>query len=269
MGMIRRSNPPAGSSMAAIPAIFAVLGLALTVELALLANQDGGMKSAYDSAPVCASAADISSCRFQGPARIVRTSTDKQGNPSVDVTFAQLGGRQASAHLDQAYTPEWQTWQVESQVNAELWSGRLVLVADVKTLSNPDTFPVSALVTWTWIAGAGTLAMGALFAWLFVRYRRAASERKAKLAIEAAEHPLATQRLPLTPEMTTFLQSEAALAKHPIQVVLFILLLASIIPAVFSVVFILRAICSTQERRSSGRPSSGWVGLWPGGSFTP
>jgi hypothetical protein len=209
-----------------------------TVALAFIAYQAVSTTSTYDSAPVCASTTDISSCRFQGPARIVRLSTDKQGDPSVDVTFVQLGARVDSAHLDKAFTSEWQTLQVEGQVNAELWNSRLTAVAGVKTLSNPDTFPASALVTWTWISAAVTLLLVAVGLWWLRLSRRIARERQSERAAEAVAHPTATQQMPLTPDMTGFLKSDTAVVRNPLRVVLPILGAAAIIPAVFSAVFI-------------------------------
>jgi hypothetical protein len=228
------------SSLGLVVGIFGVLGLVLTVELAVIANQEGGAKSAYDSAPTCVSTADISNCRFLGPARIVRTWTDK-GRPAVDLAFNQLGGRKASADFDPSTPSEWQRWNVEDQVDAELWQGRLMMVGGARTVYNPDTFAASNYATATWISGPVTLALGALFAWWLVLYRRETRQRAAQLSIEAAEHPASTQQLPLTQDMTSFLNSDVAIAKNPFQTVLVILGFAAVIPAFFSVVFILQS----------------------------
>ena len=245
MGIVRRSNQPWWQTAASVAGILGVFGLVYTAALAFLAYQAVSTKSAYDSAPVCASATDISGCRFQGPAHIVRTWTDRQGDPAVEVTFDQLRGRLESASLDKALTSQWQTWQVESQVNAELWNSRLVVVAGIKTFSNPDNNLASAIVNWTWISGAITLPLVAVGVWWFRLSRRIARARQGQRAAEATAHPTATRELPLTPEMTAFLNSEAAVARHPVRTVLPTLGAAAVFPAVFT------AVLAAQNRLST------------------
>src|SRR5260370_24635200 len=57
--------------------------------------------------------------------------------------------------------------------------------------------------------------------------------------MEAAEQPASADQLPLTADMTSFLKQEAALGQHPYQIVMAILGAAAIIPALFSIVFLI------------------------------
>lgn len=254
MGMVRRSNPPWWQTAASIAGFAGGFGVFYTIALALILYQAVSTASAYDLAPVCASAVDISSCRFQGPARIVRTWTNRQGDPSVDVTFAQLGGKLESATLDKAFTSQWQAWQIESEVNAELWNGRLVVVDGVTTLSNPDSFP-SPLVVVTLISGAVTLPLVAVGVWWFRLSRHMARAGQSQRATDAAAHPTVTHELPLTQEMIAFLKTEAQSARHPGRTMLPILGAAALFPAVFTTVL-------AAQNRLSAFPvviAIGWV----------
>jgi hypothetical protein len=239
MGIVKSSSPPFGQTMLWFFGVLGVLGLVFTAGLTYYAVWQGSQKSAYDSAPICTSTAAISGCRFQGPARVVRTYNSK-GTNAVDVAFDELNGRVDTGYIDGAYTSEWQSWQANSSLNAELWNGRLVQLADVKTEGNPDTYQVSGYTTAAWVSGAVSLALSALLLWWLPIHRRQAAERMARLAITSAEHPLATQQLPVTAEMTSYLEKEASLARHPVQVVVVILGAAAILPVVFSIVFILQ-----------------------------
>ena len=218
--------------------MFFVLGVIWTVGLVYFGTTFLARSSAYDSAPICNSAADISHCRYQGPAHIVRMWTHKS-NPAVDVAFDQLEGRMVSTDLDQAYTSQWQSWHIQDQVTAELWDGRLTVVAGLKTFDNPSTFPASNYALAEWISGAITLAFGGLFAWLLVLYRRAARVHQSLLS-ESAVNPAVVQELPLTAAFTGYLQSEVVIAKNPLQTILFTLGLAAIIPTFFSIVFLIQ-----------------------------
>jgi hypothetical protein len=155
-----------GSNLA-IVGVFVVLGLAVTIEFAIGGAQLLGDAAAYDRAPVCASTADVSACRFQGPARIVRTYVDKQ-NPGVEVAFDQLGGVKASALLDPNAPLHWQLWKPEDQVNAELWRGHLTLIDGVWTGSNPDMHQGAGLTAAAWIAGPLSVLLAAGFLWMWV-----------------------------------------------------------------------------------------------------
>lgn len=237
MGLVERPKPTYMRTTLGFLGVFGVLGLFMTFVLASLGSQEEGLKSAYDAAPVCVSTGDVSSCRFQGPARIVRTYTDKS-NQAVDVAFDQLGGRVVSADLDPNYPVEWQRWKAEDVVDAELWRGRLTTVGGGRTTSNPDSLVGSDYTKAAWISGPISIVMSLLLGWWFVLYRRDTQEHAARWSIEAAEHPTSTQQLPLTADMASFLKQEAALGQHPYQVVIAILGAAAILPTLFSVVFL-------------------------------
>ena len=242
MGIIRRQPQPfwkSGQNVALL-GTFVAVGLISTVVLVLAETQMASEKVAYASTPICTSTADVSSCRFQGPARIVRTYIDKKYQ-AVEVAFDQLGGRKASADLALNHPSEWQRWTVEDQVQAELWRNRLTLVDGTPTVYDPDNLQ-SDFGPVPWISGTLTVLLGVAFAWWFVIYRRARRADAIRLATEEAELPTTTQQLPLTPEMSVFLQSDAEAAAHPVQTVLGILSFASVIPAVFTVVFALERI---------------------------
>src|SRR5260370_22835591 len=115
MGLIQRPGPPYLRTTFGFLGFFGLLGLVVTFVLASVGSQQSGLTSAYDSAPVCVSTADISSCRFQGSARIVRTYTDKN-NQAVDVAFDHLAGRVVSAYLDPNYPVQWQGRKAEAAV---------------------------------------------------------------------------------------------------------------------------------------------------------
>lgn len=242
MGIVSRQSQPfwkSGQNVALL-GVWVVLGLSLTVILVLVETQTTSLKVAHQSAPTCTSNADVSSCRFQGPARIVRTYMDKKYQ-AVEVAFDQLGGRKASAELALNYPSEWQRWKVEDQVQAELWKDRLTLVDGTPTQYDPDILQ-SDLGPVPFISGAVTVLLGAVLMWWFVIYRRARRADRIRLATEEAELPTTTQQLPLTPEMSAFLQSDAEAAAHPVQTVLGILAFASVVPAVFTVVFALERV---------------------------
>jgi hypothetical protein len=239
MGIVKSSSPPFWQTMLWFFGVIGLVGLVFTAGLTYYTVWQGSQKSAYDSAPTCTSTAAISGCRFHGPARVVRTWT-KNGTMAVDVAFDQLGGRVVTGYIDGAYTSEWQGWQANSSLDAELWNGRLVQLADVKTQGNPDTYAVSDYTTAAWISGGVSLGLSALLLWWLPIHRRQAMERDGRLAIISAEHPLTTQQLPLTEDMASYLEKEASLARNPVQVVLVILGAAAILPAVFSIVFVLQ-----------------------------
>lgn len=240
MAVVKRQPVPWWQSGAnvGVLAIFLVLSFAWTVSLAYFGSVMVGRTNAYDSAPVCTSSADLSSCRFLGSARVVRTWMDKQ-HPAVDVAFDQLGGLKTTAEFDPNAPIEWQRWQPEDQLKVELWQGSVTVVEGVRTLSNPDALSAGNYVIAAWVTAPITLALAIAFTWWLVVYRRARRLRMAQRAAEDAAHPMATEQLPLTPEMTSFLQKEADLAAHPIQGTLAILGLASVIPAIGSVLFAL------------------------------
>src|SRR5260370_5815685 len=238
MGLIQRPGPPYVRTTFGFLGFFGLLGLVVTFVLASVGSQQRGLTSAYASAPVCVSTADISSGRFQGSARIVRTFTCKN-TQLVDVGFALLGGRVVSAYCDRNYPVDWQRWKAEDVVDAELWRGRLKTVGGGRTTSTPDSYAGSDYTKAAWISGPISIVLSVLLVLWFVLYRRDTQERAARLSIEAAEHPASADQLPLTADMTSFLKQEAALGQHPYQIVMAILGAAAIIPALFSIVFLI------------------------------
>lgn len=228
-------------SILVIIGMFLVLGAALTIESAIVGGQEMAKTAAYDNAKVCLSIAAISDCRFQGPARIVRTYMHKDYR-SVEVAFDQLGGLHVSADINPNEPSEWQRWKPEDQVNAELWNGLLTVVDSARTESNPDYFQGTGITIMAWIAGPITLLLAAAFMWTWVMWRRQRRRLATRLATEEESHPVTTQQLLLTPEMSDFLRKEAELAARPISMALVVLGLASVVPAFFTVLFALRGI---------------------------
>lgn len=151
-----------------------VLLIAISVEVVVGALRFGSEQRAYDATPLCSSTADIAKCRFQGPARIVTRWRDKHGAPNVEVAFVQLGGLKADAALDGS-PPEWERWQPEDQVPAELWHGKLTLVDGARTLANPDVF-VGNFIPAAYIIPPIALALLAVFAFWGRAYRHATSD---------------------------------------------------------------------------------------------
>ena len=170
----------------------AVIALAAAGALASVADLQTRERAAYDAAPVCSSAADVSSCRFDGQGRIVDTSTS-QGKPSVDVQLDELG-KLYNAQLDGAYTSKWQKWGVNQTVEAEVFHGSLVKVDGLQTTSNPDTFAISGYRAAAIVALALFVIFGIPFVWLAVLYRR---EMQYRRRVVAGEVP-GLQPLPIT-----------------------------------------------------------------------
>src|SRR5712691_6810589 len=104
----RPQDPGAAAMMAIVGAIGAVLGLALTIFLVHIDLDYSSQTSAYDSAPVCAPAAGISDCRYQGAAEIASKSTGSDGSPVARLSFPGLDGRTFDAYLDKSHLDRWQ-----------------------------------------------------------------------------------------------------------------------------------------------------------------
>lgn len=230
----------------AIVGVFVVLGLAATIESAIVSAQLLGDAAAYDRAPVCASIADGSACRFQGPARIVRTYMDKQ-YPAVEVAFDQLGGVKATALLDPNGPLQWQRWRPEDRVNAELWRGHLTLIDGVWTGSNPDMHQGGGLTAAGWIAGSFSVLLAAGFLWMWVEWRRGRRTSMMRLAAETAGHTESTTQLPLTQDMVEFLKKDSSAADRPLETALVILGMAAVAPAFFTILFVLSGVALSQS----------------------
>lgn len=100
--------------------------------------------------------------------------------------------------------------------------------------------PGSTIVAW--VAGTITIFLAAAFAWIWVKWRRGRRARALRLAAENAGHPLGTEQLPLTPEMSAYLHKEADEAAHPVSTTLVILGMFSVIPAFFTVLFAISGV---------------------------
>lgn len=229
----RSTDPPFWQSVSFLGfmGFVVVMGLGFTGVFASVGDLMRSETSSYDAAPVCASAADLSSCRFDGKGRIAGTSTHS-GNLTVDVTFDQLN-RNVTAELDPAYASQWRTWEVDSVVDAELWHGRVVKVAGLKTRENPDTYPAISYTMATIVFGAITVVLTAILAWLLLLYRQVLKARKQILSGGVP----GTQVLALTPDMEGLLGREAARVKNPRQTVLLITACASAAAAVLTGIY--------------------------------
>ncbi len=184
----------------------AVIALAAAGGVASFADLQTRERAAYDAAPVCSSASDVSSCRFDGQGRIVDTSTS-QGKPSVDVQLDELG-KLYNAQLDSAYTSRWQKWEVNQTVEAEVFDGSLVKVDGLQTTSNPDTFAISGYRAAAIVALALFVILGAPSVWLAILYRR---EMQYRRSVVAGEVP-GLQPLPITAGTRAILARSAG---HP------------------------------------------------------
>src|SRR5690348_15117203 len=141
----RPQDPGAAALMAIFCAVGALLGLALTIFLVHLDLDYSSQASAYNSAPVCASTADISSCRYQGVARIANKSPDSGGSSITRLSFPGLEGRTFDAYLDKSHLATWQGWETGSTVDAEVWHGYVSVIDGIQTSTNPDTLPNAGL----------------------------------------------------------------------------------------------------------------------------
>jgi hypothetical protein len=195
----RPHDPGAAALMAILCAVGAVLGLALTIFLVHLDLDYSSQASAYNSAPVCASATYIGSCRYQGAAEIAGKSTDSGGLPRVRLSFPGLNGRMFDAYLDKSHADRWQGWEAGSTVDAEVWHGQVSLVDGIKTTANPDALPNAGLAP-AFFFGIPTMLLVGWSVFSAVVYRRRARALARATASFGPE-----QRLPLTPAMMAYL----------------------------------------------------------------
>jgi hypothetical protein len=148
-----------------------VFGLFLTGAMLYFDIDYTSRISAYDAAPACASTADISHCRYQGPAQIITKSIDDLGDLTAQLAFTELGGRSVSAYVDKTYSSQWQGWESGTTVNAELWQGEVAVVNGIPTLPNPDKLPNAGLVPVV-VFGGATLVLVAWFIFSLILVRR-------------------------------------------------------------------------------------------------
>ena len=199
----RPQDPGAAAVMAILSGIGAVFGLALAIFLTHIDLDYSSQTSAYDSAPVCASAADISGCRYQGPARIASKSTDSGGFPVARLSFPGLDGRAFDAYLDKSYLSRWQSWETGSTLDAEVWHGYVSVIDGIKTSTNPDTLPNAGLAPGV-VFGSLALVLAGWSVFASVLYRRRAAALARATAATGPE-----VQMPLTPAMTAYLRKDS------------------------------------------------------------
>jgi hypothetical protein len=167
---MQRQRPASPGMFVAVGAAF-VLAVGLTVFMAYIDISYSSQVSAYDSAPLCSTTANISGCRFQDTAQVVRQYMDRS-HPALDLTFSQLGAQTYSADVDTSYTAQWQAWKPGSTVTAELWHGVVTQVGGLKTTGNPDALPNLGLLP-VFVFGGVALVCAGLVLWLQWLNRRA------------------------------------------------------------------------------------------------
>ena len=160
--------------------VFTALGFLLCLGLAVYAEYTdldySRQTSSYISAPICASGADLSGCRFQGSAQVVSHQKDKYDRPALVLAFADFGNKQFRAVLHKSDVSQWQAWKDRSTLSAELWKGSIVTqVAGVKTWDNPDTLPNAGALPAVVFGGAALACLAGLlwFRWLNQKAARA------------------------------------------------------------------------------------------------
>jgi hypothetical protein len=179
---------------------FALMSVLITTVMFGVGSMMASEKAAYDSAPACASAADISGCRYEGSGLVVSTPTDKSGKQGVEVSFQDLGGKIYTAYFDAAHAPQ-QLWPVDSPVDAEVWHNLLIKVEGALTTEDPNALPVGGYKIAGVAFGAAGFLLAAAFAWLFVLYRRELARRAEALTGAVP----GMQVIPLSPDITNYL----------------------------------------------------------------
>lgn len=148
-----------------------VLGLAITTFETYIFISYTNQTSTYDQAPVCGSARATRNCKLESSAEIVSKHIEN-GDPTVDLSVAELGGKTYTAVLLSNDRPFWDTLQTGSSVSAELWNGYVSRLAGRDTRASPDALPNAGL--WpTAIFGFFTLFSIALLIVLLGMNRRA------------------------------------------------------------------------------------------------
>lgn len=118
------------------------LSLAITGFMVYLSISYATRTSAYDSAPICSSPREIAACRYEGSA-LVQSRRHANTELLVDLVFTGLPGKTYTAYFPQENESRLPAMQQESNLGAELWHGRVTVVAGARTLDNPDTLPTS------------------------------------------------------------------------------------------------------------------------------
>ena len=236
MGIVWRNPVPIWRQLLGPLGFVLPFCVVVTFVLASVGQQMGVQLNSYETAPVC-TAQDTSGCRYRGTAGIVSTWQDRYGL-EVDVAFAELSGQSVTGLIDQSNLAQWQSWTQGQQVEAEQWHGSLTEIAGLKTKNNPESWGVSNYGPASWIFGVVSVLLAATFAWWLTLWRRAKRKESTAIATTNLEHPSSTTAVPLTADMTAYLQKEVAMAKNPALVYGSILGAAAVVPAIFSVVYI-------------------------------
>jgi len=120
------------------------LGIAITTFETYIFVSYSNQTSTYDSAPVCVSARETTNCKLESSADVVSKNI-VNGDPTVDLNLAELGGSTYTAVLlsnDRAF---WETLKPGSNVSAELWNGYVSKLAGRNTRASPDALPNAGL----------------------------------------------------------------------------------------------------------------------------
>ena len=195
MGARTSPRPPFLQAILFSLAFFAAWCVVVGFVLVSATSAELRLKSEYDSAPACSSAAAISGCRFEGKAPLLRIYY-LNGRWRADVAIEDIRGSYSADFLS-VDSSTVTTWPSNSVLPVELWKGQLVRVGGLRTVANPDAFahPYLLVVGFV-IVGVGVI-LAAVFAWQLVLFRATLRQRARKLA---GEDP-AVEVLPLTPAM--------------------------------------------------------------------
>lgn len=142
--------------------LFLVIVLAPTLLLGARALEYSGDAAAYDASPMCVSTADVSNCKYEGPATVVNTSVDKYSHLWVTVTFDELAGRKVDGIAGDQLASVWRQWKPGDKLDAEMWHGSLTIIAEVRTDTNPHNL-ASSYGPPSLVFAAATIALIALF----------------------------------------------------------------------------------------------------------
>lgn len=236
MGIVWRNPVPIWRQLLGLLGIVLPFSAVLTFVLASVGQQMGALLNSYQAAPVCTTQ-DLSACRYRGTADIRSTWKDKYGL-EVDVAFSELSGPAVTGLIDQSNLAEWQSWTQGQQVDAEQWRGSLTEIAGLKTKNNPESWGVYNYEPAAWISGVATVLLAGIFAWWFTLWRRAKRNESIAIATTNLQHPSSTTAVPLTADMTAYLEKDLAMSKNPALVYGFIVGAAAVIPSFFSVVYL-------------------------------
>jgi hypothetical protein len=157
-----------GKPQAIVFIAFGVLALLTGLVLVFFDIRDTGFISAYRAASTCSSPVDALSsdtCRYQGEAQVVSTTTDA-GHKAV-VSFPALPGRTFSTFFPTGGEPDNSALKAGGTAQAELWSGKVTRLAGKVTNDDPEGYPTSGLLelaAFFAVLGLPLLVIGISFA---------------------------------------------------------------------------------------------------------